>query len=207
MDQQLSFPGVEKDNLIAKEIARKNSLANLRKFKPGESGNPKGRKIGGEYAQEALNRFMTHDNETGLPLFTHDELEFIAKHSASDAERMAANRILVASRDPMKWVKDKNGKLHSAGIDPEPGKAFDAILDRLVGRPLNKIEKTVEVVERPSEIEQKIAKLLAHHPQVRSLLQRKLHLVEQPEELKQLTGAAEKIRASAASPVEADEGT
>ena len=187
--------------MTAREIARKKSLANLRSYEPGQSGNPEGRRRGGEYVNECINRFLIIDDDGNGPLFTHDDLVFIAKYSTAEAERIAANRILLAGTDPRKYVIDGKGMKHHAGTDPEPGKAFDQIMDRLTGKPLNKIEKKIEVVLRPSEIENKLAILFANHPQVRALLQQQYEVVD----MQTLPGENEEIRGNSATPEQTTE--
>ncbi len=114
-----------------------NSLANLRPrpWQPGQSGNPAGRARGGAYISEWLNALLIVD-EDGRPRYTKADLErIVTDDDAAPAMVIAARRILSAMRD---------GKLPRGGADPEPGRDFDRIADRIEGKPAQAIHVTSE---------------------------------------------------------------
>ncbi|MCH8153447.1 MAG: hypothetical protein IH830_13870 [Planctomycetes bacterium] len=114
-----------------------NSLANLRPrpWKPGQSGNPAGRARGGAYISEWLNALLIVDGD-GRPRYTKADLErIVADDDAAPAMVIAARRILSAMRD---------GKLPRGGADPEPGRDFDRIADRIEGKPPQAVHLTSE---------------------------------------------------------------
>ena len=114
-----------------------NSLANLhpRPWQPGQSGNPAGRARGGAYISEWLNALLIVDGD-GRPRYTKADLErIVADDDAAPAMVIAARRILSAMRD---------GKLPRGGADPEPGRDFDRIADRIEGKPPQAVHLTSE---------------------------------------------------------------
>lgn len=133
------------------------------KWKPGQSGNPAGRSKGAIYVSDWLNSFLAHD-EKGRPAYSVRRLQRIAEKDTSAAKRMAAQRILVACRDPRRL----NGTL-----DPEPGRAMDSILARLEGKP----RQTVTIERQPerslAQIEEHLRQLLAD-PRVRLLAEHRI---------------------------------
>ena len=114
-----------------------NSLSNLhpRPWKPGQSGNPAGRARGGAYISECLNALLIVDGD-GRPRYTKADLErIVADDDAAPAMVIAALRSLSAMRD---------GKLPRGGADPEPGRDFDRIADRIEGKPPQAVHVTNE---------------------------------------------------------------
>ncbi len=114
-----------------------NSVANLhpRPWQPGQSGNPAGRARGGAYISEWLNTLLIVD-EHGTPNFTQADLkEIVADDNAAPAKVIAARRIISAMKD---------GKLPRGGADPEPGRDFDRIADRIEGKPAQAVHVTNE---------------------------------------------------------------
>lgn len=128
-------------------------------WKPGQAGNPRGRKRGGAYVSEWLNAFLITD-ETGKPKYNLKKLAKIAAKGTAPAMVMAAQRILTACRNPI----GENGK-----IDPEPGRAMEGIMSRLEGKPNQSV--TVEHIPDRSlaEVEAHLSHLLAD-PRVKTLL-------------------------------------
>ena len=116
-------------------MAGKGCVANLTPWKPGQSGNPGGRARGGAYISECLNALLIVDWD-GRPKCTKADLErIVADNDAAPAMVIAARRILSAMRD---------GKLPRGGADPEPGRDFDRIADRIEGKPAQAIHVVSE---------------------------------------------------------------
>ena len=112
-------------------LAHPNTLANLRPWKPGQSGNPAGRARGSVYISECLNALLIVDAD-GRPKCTKADLErIVTDDNAAPAMVIAARRILSAMRD---------GKLPRGGADPEPGRDFD----RIEGKPALAVHVTSE---------------------------------------------------------------
>ncbi len=138
-------------------LAHPNTLANLRPWQPGQSGNPAGRARGGAYISEWLNTLLIVD-EHGTPNFTQADLkEIVADDNAAPAKVIAARRILSAMKD---------GKLPRGGADPEPGRDFDRIADRIEGKPAQHIMVEAPPQRTPEEILEEIRALEAAHPEL-----------------------------------------
>ena len=136
-----------------------NSLANLRPqpWKPGQSGNPAGRARGGAYISEWLNTLLIVD-EHGTPNYTQADLkESVEDENAAPAKVIAARRVLSAMRD---------GKLPRGGADPEPGRDFDRIADRIEGKPTQHIIAEQPPQRTPEEIMASIRAFEAEHPEL-----------------------------------------
>ncbi len=136
-----------------------NSLANLRPrpWRPGQSGNPAGRARGGAYISEWLNTLLIVD-EHGTPNYSQADLkEIVADDNAAPAKVIAARRILSAMKD---------GKLPRGGADPEPGRDFDRIADRIEGKPTQHIIAEAPPCRTPDEILAEIRALEAAHPEL-----------------------------------------
>ena len=114
-------------------MAGKGCVANFTPWRPGQSGNPTGRARGGAYISEWLNTLLIVD-EHGTPNYTQADLkEIVEDDNAAPAKIIAARRILSAMKD---------GKLPRGGADPEPGRDFDRIADRIEGRPTQAVHMT-----------------------------------------------------------------
>ena len=136
-----------------------NSLANLRPrpWQPGQSGNPAGRARSGAYISECLNALLIMDRD-GRPKHTKADLErIVADDDAAPAMVIAARRILSAMRD---------GKLPRGGADPEPGRDFDRIADRIDGKPAQHIMVEAPPQRTPDEILAEIRAFEAEHPEL-----------------------------------------
>ncbi len=136
-----------------------NSLANLRPqpWRPGQSGNPAGRARGSVYISECLNALLIVDGD-GRPRHTKADLErIVADDDAAPAMVIAARRILSAMRD---------GKLPRGGADPEPGRDFDRIADRIEGKPTQHIIAEAPPCRTPDEIMAEIRALEEAHPEL-----------------------------------------
>ncbi len=136
-----------------------NSLANLRPrlWRPGQSGNPAGRARGSVYISECLNALLIVDGD-GRPRYTKADLErIVTVDDAAPAMVIAARRILSAMRD---------GKLPRGGADPEPGRDFDRIADRIEGKPTQHIIAEQPPQRTPEEIMASIRAFEAEHPEL-----------------------------------------
>jgi hypothetical protein len=146
------------------------SLENLAPpFKPGESGNPGGSRRAGDTVLAHINALVADES------LTEDKLKQLADApNTGIARRMAARRILSALRDGEKWAIDRSGNAYPAGSDGEPGKDFDRIMDRTVGKPIQSVQ---HIQAAPRTIEQAMAdleKLLDANPDLHKLLSQQL---------------------------------
>jgi len=140
------------------------SRANLKRFQPGESGNPAGRRSGGAYVTEWINAFLITDDE-GRPRYTLADLRAIVEDpNEAPARILAARRILSACRDGEKWVIDRKGKAHRGGTDSEPGRDFDRIADRLEGKPVASVNVHSTSDEPVGELIDELRGLIESHP-------------------------------------------
>ena len=138
-------------------MAGKGCVANLTPWQPGQSGNPAGRARGGAYISEWLNALLIMDGD-GRPRYTKADLErIVADDDAAPAMVIASRRILSAMRD---------GKLPRGGADPEPGRDFDRIADRIEGKPAQHIMVEAPPQRTPAEILAAIREIEAAHPEL-----------------------------------------
>lgn len=163
-DQPCLIPEVAEAEAEEKEERRKRGLANLRMWSPGESGNPDGRVKGGAYVNEWINALLICGPNGHR--YTVDEIQAIAESGESaPAAKMAARRVLSAMRDGTKWGEDaETGEFYPMGTDPEPGRDFDRIMDRLGGKPAQSIQVNQTIERKQTEIESEIGAMLTAEP-------------------------------------------
>jgi hypothetical protein len=135
-------------------------------WKPGQSGNPAGRRKGEASVTEWINAFLS-EKEDGTPNYPRARLEEICEDpDASPAKVIAAQRVLGAMKDGRRFATDRRGKVYPAGTDPEPGRDFDRICDRTEGKPVQSV-RVERVPDRPSaEILAEIRALLRSDPEL-----------------------------------------
>lgn len=176
------LPEVQNEQERKRKAALQRRLANLRPFKPGQSGNPSGRKPGGAVVLEYINAFLAVDDD-GVPRYTQNEIQaVIDNESAPPAAVAAARQVLLMMADPEKFVLDRRGKAHRAGHDPEPGRALERILDRILGKPTQTIIHEEPPADEADLLNQLNA-LLADNPDVAR------HMAKQVPNLAELTGS------------------
>ncbi len=96
------------------------SLANLVKWKPGQSGNPLGRIPGRVYVKEHVSSLLGYDRD-GSPKYSKADLEaIVADDNADVAKSIAAAWLLTSMKTGETWVIGKDGELQPARIDAEP---------------------------------------------------------------------------------------
>ena len=150
-----------------------NSLANLRPrpWQPGQSGNPAGRECGSVYISECLNALLIV-RDAGTPKYPKADIERIAEDSQSaPAMVIAARRILSAMKD---------GKLPRGGSDPEPGRDFERIADRLEGKPAQHVNVTQQPPSLDS-LEAELRAMVAQDPTLSARMRAMLAEVAGPE--------------------------
>lgn len=166
----------EKAEKARRDAAVQRKLANLQPFRPGESGNPNGRQRGGAYVEEWINALLICDDE-GQPRYSLDVIEYLANDPESaPALVIAARRILSASRDGTRYevVTDRRTgerRAYPCGTDPEPGKDFERIMNRLAGKPAQRLEiEDMRETRRVDEIRADLLSLVQSTPGLRALL-------------------------------------
>jgi len=152
---------------------------NLKPFKKGEapespakfvSGHPQGRR---SVLQSLNDLLMVHPN--GDAAYSVEALEkIVSDPNQPPARILAARRVLSACRDGTRYVKDKHGNVFPAGSDPEPGRDFDRIVDRLEGKPTVRIEHEDGPRRTESEVKTELLRLVAKHPELMSIMQNRI---------------------------------
>lgn len=118
----------------------KNSLANLKSWKPGQSGNPSGRPRGMVYPSELLAGLLAM-NDDGTPKYTKSDIQAIVdSDDSAPAIVIAAQWILQAMMDGKRYVLDKDGNPKLSTLDPTPSRVRVELADRQEGKPTQKIE-------------------------------------------------------------------
>jgi hypothetical protein len=117
---------------------------------------------------------LLHIGVDGVPRYTVAELEEVVKDPTQPPSRiLAARRVLSACRDGRRYVKDKHGNVFEAGSDPEPGRDFDRIVDRMEGKPVARIEHESGPNRSMDQIRSELLRLVDKNPQLVAMLQMK----------------------------------
>ncbi len=133
------------------------SLANLRSWQPGQSGNPTGMK---QAVGVSVERWKVHLQDKTVP-----DLERIYDDPKTPAvKRAAAADLLVGSNLGRRFVKGKDGEVHEAATDPEPGRVRERMADRGIGKPVQSLHVTTEKVSKPAEYAADLIALLRSDP-------------------------------------------
>ncbi|MCH8344707.1 MAG: hypothetical protein IH983_12060 [Planctomycetes bacterium] len=126
---------------------------------------------GGAYISEWLNALLIVDGD-GRPKCTKADLErIVADDDAAPAMVIAARRILSAMKD---------GKLPRGGSDPEPGRDFERIADRLEGKPAQHVKVTQHAPSLDS-LEAELRAMVAQDPTLPARMRAMLAEVAGPE--------------------------
>ena len=170
---------------VEKATAIHRGTANLIQWKPGQSGNPSGKKRAGASYIEWINA-MAAVNGRGWSKYTCKQLERIADRHRDHMKASAARFVLTMRRDPYKYmhakdgkrIRDERGELVVVGTDPEVGRAREYLLDRELGKP----RQTVHV-ERSTTGDQLVAKVaqlraLAESPLLDSLIAMRGNIID-----------------------------
>lgn len=164
------IPDVEAERAEQRAEGEARRLANLQPFEPGRSGNPAGRQTGGAFVSEEINRLLMLA-EDGTGRTSREQLKAITRDkSAAPATVIAARQILLAMEDGRRYVVDRKGRRHFAGVEPECGRAFERILDRTVGKPAATLTVHRDESRSPEQIRESIAAMLAASPALASML-------------------------------------
>ena len=141
-----------------------NSLANLRPpWRPGQAGNPDGRKPGVVYVSEHVSSLLA-ESADGTPRYTKADLEKIVGDEKEAPGRVIAARwVLTCMADGRRWVVDRDGKLKPAALDPEPGRAIERLTDRLEGKPTQTL-RVEQPTADPTELLAELREILAADP-------------------------------------------
>ena len=108
--------------------------------------------------------------------------EIVSDPEQPPSRILAARRILSACRDGTRYVKDKHGNVFPAGSDPEPGRDFDRIADRLEGKPMVRVEHESGPKRTQEQVQAELLRLYHKHPELLSILQQKDQPLELPNE-------------------------
>lgn len=149
-----------------------NSLANLRPWRRGQSGNPNGRCPGVVYVSEFISSMLAvADN--GTPACTKADLEKVVEDdSEPPAKVIAARRVLSAMRTGDRWVQDRDGQLFPTSDNAEPGRDFDRICDRTEGKPTQRVQVEHKPAATPEEARGRMLEIFKRQPGVLEDLRR-----------------------------------
>ena len=151
----------------------RKGTANLIHRKKGEAVvnlGPRGK----QYVGVMVNHLL-HIRSDGKPQYELKDLEKIVTNPReSPAKILAARRILSASRDNQRFIKDKHGNIYPAGSDTEPGRDFERIADRIDGKPTIRVEHDHGVERTPEEIRKQLAALIEDNPQLQAIMKMKV---------------------------------
>lgn len=152
---------------------------NLKPFQKGHTSNSPSKFVAGHpqgrrsVLQSLNDLLMVHPN--GDAAYSVEALEKIVSNPKETPARiLSARRILSACRDGTRYVKDKHGNVFPAGSDPEPGRDFDRIVDRLEGKPTVRIEHEDGPRRTESEVKTELLRLVAKHPELMSIMQNRI---------------------------------
>lgn len=157
--------------------------SNLKRYPKGTAplaaiSHPRGR----QSVVQSLNDLL-HVQVDGKPRYSMAELQEIVSDPEQPPSRiLAARRILSACRDGTRYVKDKHGNVFPAGSDPEPGRDFDRIADRLEGKPMVRVEHESGPKRTQEQVQAELLRLCHKHPELLSILQQKEQPLELPNE-------------------------
>lgn len=93
---------------------------------------------------------------------------------------MLARAIDAACRARERYVLDRHGVAHFAGMDPEPQRALEHILDRLLGKPRMSVEVEHRDYRPIDQARAELAQRLAAHPEVMALVAARMMLIAPP---------------------------
>ena len=133
---------------------------------PANKGVPTGK----QYVGVMVNHLL-HIGSNGRPQYELKDLErIVTDPRESPAKILAARRILSASRDNQRFIKDKHGNVYPAGSDTEPGRDFERIADRIDGKPTIRVEHDHGVERTPEEIKKQLSVLIEDNPQLQAIM-------------------------------------
>jgi hypothetical protein len=84
--------------------------------------------------------------------------------------RAAARQLAIAGSDARRWTVAKDGTRTLAGLDPEVGRAFDRLADRIEGKPTQSMTIERREARTPAECAAALSALLAAHPRLADAL-------------------------------------
>lgn len=149
------------------------SLANLKPKKKGDK--PANLGVRGKQFVGVMVNHLLHIKSDGRPQYELKDLEqIVTDPRESPAKILAARRILSASRDNQRYIKDKHGNIYPAGSDTEPGRDFERIADRIDGKPTIRVEHDHGVERTPEEIRKQLAVLIEDNPQLQAIMKMKV---------------------------------
>lgn len=91
--------------------------------------------------------------------------------------RAAARQLVVAGSDARRYTVGKDGERRLVGLDPECGRAFDRIADRLDGKPVQSVHVHRTSQRTPAESIAALEALMARNPALASMLAPRLAML------------------------------
>lgn len=91
--------------------------------------------------------------------------------------RAAARQLVVAGSDARRYTVGKDGERRLVGLDPECGRAFDRIADRLDGRPVQSVHVHRTSQRTPAESLAALEALMSRNPALASMLAPRLAML------------------------------
>lgn len=148
-----------------------NSLANLKSWKPGQSGNPSGKPAGTVYPTNLINGLLALHPD-GSPKHTQADIQSIVDSPDSPPVMVIAARWVIDSmRCGERWVAGKGGELKPAALDPTPLRARESLSDRIEGKPIARVDVQHTEVLDPDVAKLRLIETFANLPdEVRAAL-------------------------------------
>lgn len=144
------------DDHYTSEAARARSLANLRPWQPGQSGNPAGRPAAGASLREYLNELDVVDAD-GKPRYSDADLkQMVDDQTVQRSKRRAA---AIWLRSGKRGFHEKSGRTYA-------GEDLDRIADRTEGLPIKRVEMSVETVTKPADLASDAIALIRQDPRL-----------------------------------------
>ncbi len=157
------IPVDPKDN--SPEARHARQIANLKPpFQAGNTVGRNGRPRGRHNPMDTLKELWAVP-----PVYSWPDIQRMAD-GHDIVRRLWAREVLCAGSPRERWAIDRKGKSYPAGTDPEPGKAFERLLDRLAGKPRQTVKIESEPVRAAVDIRVDIAAMMVADPSMRAVV-------------------------------------
>lgn len=91
--------------------------------------------------------------------------------------RAAARQLVIAGSDARRYAVGRDGERRLVGLDPECGRAFDRVADRLDGRPVQSVHVHRTMQRTPAESLAALEALMARNPALATMLAPRLAML------------------------------